>query len=87
MLTDRARRGGGAKKLRPPRGDRLGLITNQYSHGSQFLSLPLIAECGRSLVDVCEHNNPDSLDARLFPSVVLAAVTIDEASSRFPVRM
>jgi len=32
----------------------------------------------------CEHNNPDSLDARLFPSVVLAvapAVTTDEASS------
>ena len=32
----------------------------------------------------CEHNNPDSLDARLFPSVVLAvtpAVTMDEASS------
>jgi len=32
----------------------------------------------------CEHTNPDSLDARLFPSVVLAAapaVTIDEASS------
>jgi len=31
-----------------------------------------------------EHNNPDSLDARLFPSVVLAvapAVTMDEASS------
>ena len=32
----------------------------------------------------CEHNNPDSLDTRLFPSVVLAvapAVTMDEASS------
>jgi len=32
----------------------------------------------------CEHNNPDSLDARLFPFVVLAvahAVTMDEASS------
>ena len=32
----------------------------------------------------CEHNNPDSLDARLFPSVALAvapAVTMDEASS------
>jgi len=32
----------------------------------------------------CEHNNPWSLDARLFPSVVLAvapAVTMDEASS------
>jgi len=32
----------------------------------------------------CEHDNPDSLDARLFPSVVLAAapaVTVDEASS------
>ena len=32
----------------------------------------------------CEHNNPDSLDARLFHSVVLAiapAVTMDEASS------
>ena len=32
----------------------------------------------------CEHNNPDSLDARLFPSVVLAvapAVAMDEASS------
>jgi len=32
----------------------------------------------------CEDNNPDSLDARLFPSVVLAvapAVTMDEASS------
>ena len=32
----------------------------------------------------CEHNNPDLLDARLFPSVVLAvapAVTMDEASS------
>ena len=31
-----------------------------------------------------EHNNPDSLDARLFPSVVLAvapAVTMDKASS------
>ena len=31
-----------------------------------------------------EHHNPDSLDARLFPSVVLAvapAVTMDEASS------
>jgi len=32
----------------------------------------------------CEHNNPDSLDARLFPSVVLAvapAVTMDEPYS------
>jgi len=32
----------------------------------------------------CEHNNPDSLDARLFFTVVLAvapAVTKDEASS------
>jgi len=32
----------------------------------------------------CEHNKSDSLDARLFPSVVLAvapAVTMDEASS------
>jgi len=32
----------------------------------------------------CEHNNPDSLDARLFFTVVLAvapAVTMDEASS------
>jgi len=32
----------------------------------------------------CEHNNPDSLDARLFPSVVFAvapAVTMDVASS------
>jgi len=32
----------------------------------------------------CEHNTPDSLDARLFPSVVLAvapAMTMDEASS------
>jgi len=32
----------------------------------------------------CEHSNPDSLGARLFPSVVLAvapAVTMDEASS------
>ena len=32
----------------------------------------------------CEHNNPDSLDARLFFTVVLAdapAVTTDEASS------
>ena len=32
----------------------------------------------------CEHNIPGSLDARLFPSVVLAvapAVTMDEASS------
>ena len=32
----------------------------------------------------CEHNNPDSLDARLFPSVVLAvapAVIMDEVSS------
>jgi len=32
----------------------------------------------------CEHNNPDSLDARLFPSVVLAvtpAVTMDDVSS------
>ena len=32
----------------------------------------------------CEHNNPDSLDARLFPSVVFAVapgVTMDEASS------
>ena len=31
----------------------------------------------------CEHNNPDSLDARLFTSVVLAvtpAVTMHEAS-------
>ena len=33
----------------------------------------------------CEHNNPDSLNARLFPSVVLAvapAVTMDEACFR-----
>jgi len=32
----------------------------------------------------CEHHNPDSLDARLFPSVVLAvapAVAMDDASS------
>ena len=32
----------------------------------------------------CEHNNPDSLDAQLFFTVVLAvapAVTMDEASS------
>jgi len=37
----------------------------------------------------CEHNNPDSLDARLFPSVVLAvapAVTMDAASSLSPTR-
>jgi len=35
----------------------------------------------------CEHNKLDSLDARLFPSVVLAAapaVTMDEASSLSP---
>ena len=35
----------------------------------------------------CEHNNPDPLDARLFPSVMLAvapAVTMDEASERAP---
>jgi len=44
---------------------------------------------GKDLVHIyspceCEHNNPDSLDVRLFPSVVLAvapAVTMDEASS------
>jgi len=38
----------------------------------------------------CERNNPDSLDARLFPSVVLAvapAVTMDEASSPSGVRV
>jgi len=32
----------------------------------------------------CEHNSPDSLDARVFPSVVIAVapvVTMDEASS------
>ena len=32
----------------------------------------------------CEHNNPDSLDARLFPSVVFAvapALTMDKAAS------
>jgi len=32
----------------------------------------------------CEHNNPDSLDSRLFHSVVLAvapAVAVDDASS------
>ena len=32
----------------------------------------------------CEHNEPDSLDARLFPSVVFSvapAVTMNEASS------
>jgi len=31
----------------------------------------------------CEHNNPDSLDARLFPSVlaVAPALTLDKASS------
>ena len=42
--------------------------------------IPIDAPCE------CEHNNPDSLDARLFPSVVLAvtpAVTMDEASSLF----
>jgi len=36
----------------------------------------------------CGHNNPDSLEARLFPSVVLAvapAVTMDEASPLSPV--
>jgi len=41
-------------------------------------SLPIDSPCE------CEHNNPDSLDARLFFSVVLAvapAVTMDEASS------
>ena len=35
----------------------------------------------------CEHNNPGSLDARPFPSVVLAvapSVTMDEASSLSP---
>ena len=35
----------------------------------------------------CEHNNPDSLDARLFFTVVLAvapAVSMDEASSLSP---
>jgi len=38
----------------------------------------------------CEHNNPDSLDARLFPSVVLAAapaVTMDEASTLLRARL
>jgi len=36
----------------------------------------------------CEHNQPDSLGARLFPSVVSAvapAVTMDEASSLWTV--
>jgi len=40
--------------------------------------LPIDSPCA------CEHKNPDSLDARLFPSVVLAvapAVIMDEASS------
>ena len=41
-------------------------------------ALPIDSPCE------CEHNNPDSLDARLFFTVVLAvapAVTMDEASS------
>ena len=47
--------------------------------------LPTPGQCGPSDSPCeCEHNDPDSLDARLFPSVVLAvapAVTMDEASS------
>jgi len=43
-----------------------------------MLSIPIDSPCE------CEHTNPDSLDARLFPLVVFAvapAVTMDEASS------
>jgi len=45
---------------------------------NRFGSLTIDSPCE------CEHNNPNSLDARLFPFVVLAvapAVTMDEASS------
>jgi len=43
------------------------------------LVLSLLVVCGPSpSIDSpceCEHKNPDSLDARLFPSVVLAVAT------------
>jgi len=49
-----------------------------YSHRHCNRCVPMDSPCE------CEHNNADSLDARLFFTVVLAvapAVTIDEASS------
>jgi len=49
-----------------------------YNYFCETTSLAIDSPCEY------EHNNPDSLDARLFSSVVLAvapAVTMDEASS------
>jgi len=56
-------------------------------HSAETEPHPTITTQNRVPIDSpceCEHNNPDSLDARLFPTVVLAAApaaTMDEASS------
>jgi len=53
-------------------------VCRNLLRGSPRIGLAIDSPCE------CEHNNPDSLDARLFFTVVLAvapAVTIDEASS------
>ena len=71
-----------------------------YVHADVEGALPCIIKARRSILPTsssaevrfsaidspceCEHNNPDSLDAHLFPFVVLAvapAVTMDKASS------
>jgi len=65
-------RGGGQGGRRP----RHRLRRAHRSPGNEQAPIDSLCEC--------EHSNPDSLDARLFPSVMLAvapAVPMDEASS------
>jgi len=66
---------------------RGGGVPRPWEGDDQRASVCASVLCDRLAVDSpceCEHNNPVSLIARLFPSVVLAvapAVTMDEASS------
>jgi len=65
-----------AKAPPPPRMVALECEPNSYR--SLVVAPPIDSPCA------CEHNNPDSLDARLFPLVVLVvapAATMDEATS------
>jgi len=79
----------GRKALGMPPPASLGLAKEEEEEEVEEVAAPaeVVQGARARAIDSpceCEHNNPDSLDARLFPSVVLAvapAVTMDEASS------
>jgi len=48
------------------------------------LSWPCVSKSAIDSPCECEHNNPDSLDARLFPSVVLAVALVVTMVEAFP---